>query len=111
MQQRTYQVFEKYRKERIRMKAVVREANRETEDRFGAKLSQDFERNRKMFWIEVKRVLNGEQGEEMRVKDMDENILIEGKAARRRWAKYFEDLLNVQNGGDRRMPVFARLND
>ena len=47
-------------------------------------------------------------------------MLIEGKAARRRWAEYFEELLNVQDsvqasvvavGGDRRMPVFGRLND
>ena len=40
-----------------------------------------------MFWKEVKRVWKGEQGEETRVKDRDGNILIEGKAARRRWAE------------------------
>ena len=102
------------------MKAVVREAKKEAEDRFGTKLSQDFEGNRKMFWKEVKRVRKGVQGEEMRVKDRDGNMLVEGKAVRHRWAEYFDELLNVQDGvqanvvaigGDRRMPMFGRLND
>ena len=62
----------------------------------------------------------GEQGDEMRVKDRDGNMLIEGNAARRRWAEYFEELLNAQDSveasvvavdGDKRMPVFGRLND
>ena len=51
-----------------------------------------------MFWKEVKRVRKGEQGEDIRAKDRDKNMLIEGKAVRRRWAEYFEELLNVQNG-------------
>ena len=68
------------------MKAVVREANREAEDRFGPQLSQDFEGNRKMFLKEVKRVRKGVQGEEVRVKDKDGNMLVEGKAVRHKWA-------------------------
>ena len=41
---------------------------------------------------------------------------VEGKAVRHRWAEYFDELLNVQAsvvavGGDRRMPLFGRLND
>ena len=41
--------FEEYKEERRKVKAAVREAKKETEDRFGAKLSQDSEGNRKMF--------------------------------------------------------------
>ena len=120
LQQGTKQEFEEYRKERRKVKAVVREAKKEAEDRFGAKLSQDFEGNRKMFWKEVKRVRKGVQGEELRVKDRDGTMLVEGKAVRQRWAEYFDELLNVQDGvqasivalgGARRMPVFGRLND
>ena len=56
----------------------------------------------------------------MRDKDRDGNILVEGKAVRHRRDKYFDELLNVQDGvqasvvavgGDKRMPVFGRLND
>ena len=36
------------------MQAVVREAKREAEDRFGTKLSQNFETNR-MFWNEAEK--------------------------------------------------------
>ena len=49
LQQGTEQAFEEYREERRRVKSVVRNANREAEDRFGAKLNQDFEGNRDMF--------------------------------------------------------------
>ena len=49
LQQGTEQAFDEYREERRRVKAVVREAKRKAEDRFGANLSQDFEGNRKMF--------------------------------------------------------------
>ena len=53
-------------------------------------------------------------------KDRDGNMLVEGKAVRHTWAKYFDELLNVQNGvqanvvavgGVRRMLVLGRLND
>ena len=120
LQQGTEQALEDNREERTRVKAIVREAKRGAEDRFGAKLSQDFEGNRKMFWIEMKRVRKGVQGEGMRVYDRKENILIEGDAARRRWAEYFKELLKMQDsvqasvvavGGESRMPMFGRLND
>ena len=42
-QQRSEQAFDRNREERRRVKAVVREAKREAEDRFGIKLSQNFE--------------------------------------------------------------------
>ena len=49
-------MFDRYREERRRVNTVVREAKRNTEERFGTKLSQNFEGNKKMFWEEVKRV-------------------------------------------------------
>ena len=55
MQQGTELAFDGYREQRRRVKAIVREAKREAEDRFGAKLSQDFEGNGKMFWKGVSR--------------------------------------------------------
>ena len=72
-----------------------------------------------MFWNEVKRVRKRVQGEEIGVKDNNKNMLIDGKEVRHRWVAYFDKLLNVQDGvqasivavrGERRMPVFGRLN-
>ena len=98
LQQRTDKAFDEYREERRRVKAVVREAKKEAEDRFDAKPNQDFEGNRKIFWKKVMRVRKGVQREEMRVKDRDGNMLVEGKAVRHRWCEYFDKLLNVQDG-------------
>ena len=49
MQKGTEQTSDEYREERGRVNALVREAKRKAEDRFGTKLSQDIEGNRKMF--------------------------------------------------------------
>ena len=61
LKQGAYQAIEEYREARRRVKAAVREAKREAEDRLGAKLSQNFEGNRKMFWKELERVWKRKQ--------------------------------------------------
>ena len=52
----------------------------------------------------------------MSVKDSGGNMLIEEETVNHRWAEYFDEFLNVQAsvvavGGDRKMPVFGRLDD
>ena len=79
----------------------------------------DFEGNKKMFWKEVKRVKKGEQGREEMVKDVNGQILRDGVEVRRRWAQYFEQVLNVADVreaninvvGNWRMPVLRDLNE
>ena len=52
------------------------------------------------------------------VKDMNSQKLLEGVAVRRKWAEYFEQVLNVEDvreaninvAGDSRMPVMGGLN-
>ena len=58
--------------------------------RWGERLGNDFEGNKKMFWKEVKRVRKGEQVREEMVKDVNGQILRDGVEVRRRWAEYFE---------------------
>ena len=62
------------------MKAAVavREAKREAEYRFDTMLSQNFEGKTKMYLKELKRVQKVVQGEELRVKDRDDYMLVEG---------------------------------
>ena len=72
-----------------------------------------------MFWKEVKRVRKGEQAREEIVKDVNGQILRDGVEVRRRWAEYFEHVLNVENvteaninvAGNWRMPVLEDLNE
>ena len=79
----------------------------------------DFEGNKKMFWKEVKRVRKGEQTREELVKDVNDQILHDGVEVRRRWAEYFEQVLNVTDVreaninivGKWQMPVFGDLNE
>ena len=73
-----------------------------------------------MFWREVKRIRKGVLGDEMRIKNRDGNMLVERKKVRHRWAEYFDELLNMQDGeqasivvvgGYRSILVLGRLND
>ena len=76
-------------------------------------MGNNFEGNKKMFWREVKRVRKGEQAREEMVKDVRGQILPDGVDMRRRWAEYFEHVLNVADVreaninvvGNWRMPV------
>ena len=51
-----------------------------------------------MFRKEVKKVRKGVQGEEMKVKDRDGNMLVEEKTVRHRRAENFDELLNTYDG-------------
>ena len=62
------------------------------------KWGQDFNRsyeNKKKFWEEVRRVRKGGSITEETVKDINRRLL-RRKKARKGWAEYFEELLNVQ---------------
>ena len=72
-----------------------------------------------MFWEEAKRVRKGEQAREKMIKDVNVQILRDSVEVRRRWAEYFEQVLNVADVreaninvvGDWRMPVLGALNE
>ena len=82
-------------------------------------MGNDYEGNKKMFWKEMKRVRKGEQAREEMVKDVNGQILRDGVQVRRRWAKYFEQVLNVADVreaninvvGNWRMQVLGDLNE
>ena len=79
------------------MKQAVQAAKRMADRRYGERLGNDFEGNKSMFWKKVKRVRKGEQEREEMVKDVNGQILRDGGEVRRRWAQYFEQVLNVAN--------------
>ena len=102
------------------MKLSVQAAKRMADRRWGELLGNKFEGNKKMFWKEVKRVRKGEQAREEMVKDVNGQILRDGVEVRRRWAEYFEQVLNVADVreekinvvvGNWRMPTLGDLNE
>ena len=112
--------YEYYKGERNRVKRMVKEAKLRADERWGQKMTESFGENKKMFWKEVKRVRKGCSRLEERVKAGDGRLLVKSEDVRGRWAEYFKDLLNVEDGREavvvavgreRRMPVLGMLND
>ena len=69
---------------RVAVELAVQAAKKMADRRWGERLWNDFEGNKKMFWKEVKRVRKDEQAREKMVKDVNGQILREGVKVRRR---------------------------
>ena len=95
LQRRDRVTYDRYRAQRVAVKLAVQAAKRIADRRWGERLVIDFEGNKKILWKEVKRVRKGEQAREEMVKDVSGQILLDGAEVRRRWAEYFEQVLNV----------------
>ena len=86
--------YERYQAINVEVKRLVREAKTTANDRWGQDFGRSYEENKKKFWKELKRVRKGRARTEETVKDVNGN-LVKGGDARKRWAEYFENLLNV----------------
>ena len=84
LQARSALAYDNYREKRREVKRVVRRAKRDADARWGRRLCQNFEGNKKMFWKEVKRVRKGETGKEEVVKDGNGQLLLESGVVRKR---------------------------
>ena len=82
-------------------KRKVEEAKRMSNFKWGQDFDRSYEENKKKFWKEVRK--GGSRTEET-VKDINRRLL-RGNEARKRWAEYFEELLNVQE--DREADIVA----
>ena len=77
------------------------EAKRKVEEakmsnfKWGQDFDRSYEENKKKFWKEVRRVRKGGLRTEETAKDLNGRLL-RGNEARKRWAEYLEELLNVQ---------------
>ena len=87
--------YERYREKNVETKRKVEEAKRMSNFRLGQDFNMLYEENKKKFWKKVGRVRKGGSRTEETVKDVN-RWLLRGNYARKRWAEYFEELLNVQ---------------
>ena len=71
-------------RELVAVKLAVQAAKRMADRRWGERLGNDFEGNKKMFWKELKRVRKGEHAREEMVMDVNGQILRNGVEVRRR---------------------------
>ena len=102
--------YEAYKEKRRLVKRAVRNAKVRADERWGNKLTENFQGNKKMFWKEVKRVRKGKDGKEERVKAEDGTVLVEKQAVEERWAEYFEGLLNEEEESETDIGAVARGN-
>ena len=93
-----------YREKNVEAKQKVEEAKRMSNFKWGQDFDRSYEKNKKKFWKEVRRVRKGGLRMEETVKDVNGRLL-RGNEARKRWAEYFEELLNVQE--DREADIVA----
>ena len=96
--------YERYKMKNNVVKREVRKAKREADFKWGQGFGRDYEQNKKKFWKEVKRVRKGRSRREEAVKD-ENGRLLKGNEALKRWAGYFDRLLNVED--NRRAEVVA----
>jgi len=120
LQNRSREAYDRYKDKRREVKVAVRVAKKKADEDWGRRMGRNFEEKRKVFWKEVKRIRKEESGREEKVKDKNGKLLVCGNEVKKRWAEYFEELLNVDDereanvvaiGSDRRMPVFGDVND
>ena len=74
-------------------------------------MGNDFEGNRKIFWKEVKQMRKREQARDEMARDVNGQILRDGVEVRRRWAEYFEQVLNVADVRGANVNVVCNLAD
>ena len=92
----SFESYERYKEKKAEVKREVKEAKRAADFRWSQGFGSDYERDRKKFWKEVKRVRRGGSRNEETVKDGNGRS-VKGNEARKRWAEYFESLLNVED--------------
>ena len=85
--------YERYREKNVEAKRKVEKAKRMSNYKWWQDFDRSYEENKK-FWKEVRRVRKGGLRTEETVEDV--NGRLRGNEARKRWAEYFEELLNVQ---------------
>ena len=85
LQRRDRVTYDRYRAQRVVVKLAVQAASRMADRRWGERLGNHFEGNKKMFWKEVQPGRKGEQASDEMVKDVNGQIFRDGVEVRRRW--------------------------
>ena len=88
---------ERYKRVNRECRSVVRTAKAQANERWGAKVAEDFRQNKKMFWKEVNRVRKGEGKRSNAVKSEQGDLIHDSVNVVDRWKEYFKELLNVQD--------------
>ena len=86
--------LEVYNEEKRKVKRFIYQSKEEVQEKFGRKINQDVNENRKLFWKEVRKAHGGKVENCSRMKDENRRLALEEVEVTRIWNEYFEDLYN-----------------
>ena len=90
---KTEEKYALYKEERKTVKLKVKREKRKADERWGRKVSEKYETNKKMFWKKLKDVRKSSDSEVVRVKDENGNVVGGEQEVKERWKRYFDSLL------------------
>lgn len=94
---KTPQQYEKYKKQRIKVKEIVAAAKEKSWIDFGNKMEEDSTGNQKLFYKVLKTLRTNKQPtQEIYIKNKNQEILTNKKDIMERWREYFKELLGHQ---------------
>ncbi len=89
-----------YKEWKKRVRRLIEESKRKVDEEFGTKLSQNFSENKKVFWIEVKKVRGRERSGNVRMKGENGELVRGVSKLKGVWKGYFEQLMNNDTEGE-----------
>ena len=117
---KTAEKYALYKEERKTVKLKVKMEKRKADERWGRKVSEKYETNKKLFCKELKDVHKSGDSVVVKVKDENGNVVGIEQEVKEIWKRYFDSLLNVVDereanvisiGNGRRMAVLNDMND
>ena len=92
--------YERYKEQRREVKVIIRRAKRDADWRWGRRLEENYDRNNRMFWKEVKSVRKKGDNSSCTIKDANGIMVSDSTRVKSRWVEHFKVLLNVRDDSE-----------
>lgn len=100
LSRRNTENYEIYKRQRLKVKNMIREAKEESWRRFGEKMERNSKENQKLFYKTLKNLRRKKGSQSTSIKGEDGQLLTEERQIMDRWRQHFEDLLKPSQQED-----------
>ena len=97
LRNRNAQNYDNYKRQRIRVREMIKAAKQKSWEEFGKKMEEDRHGNQKLFYKMLKSIRKGSQRKQECIKSKQGELLEEDADIMARWKEYFEDILNTKH--------------
>lgn len=87
--------YELYKKQRIKVKNMIKEAKEKSWQKFGEKMETSSKENQKLFYRTMKNMRKGKTIQDASIKTDEGDVIKDGEQIMNRWKQYFEELLGT----------------